>query len=163
MAGASVDGINVKDMAVVEKFQENLLSPPPQQNKKRMRQPSTPRAEDVSEAVVEENVTEKSTSVMMLEILETVQGNQAHLRTIEQSLAFVHSELDAQKAETNQLKSENEELKARLDRVEKRCDVLEEDLRIQSKMRDENEQNSRMVNLEISGVPQLQGETDTDC
>ena len=128
-----------------------------------MRQPSTPREEDDSEAVVKENVSDKSTSVMMLEILETVQGNQAHLRTIEQSLAFVHSELDAQKAETNQLKSENEELKARLDRVEKRCDVLEEDLRIQSKMRDENEQNSRMVNLEISGVPQLPGETDTDC
>ena len=61
------------------------------------------------------------------------------------------------------LKKKNEEMEKRMTAMEEKMNGLEIDLVEQGKMRDENEQNSRMVNLEISGVPQLEGETDDDC
>ena len=155
-----VVGLSDKDVELVEKYQESFIkkaSPPPQQTKKRMRETSTPSEE------VEAEVQEKSSSVMMMEILATVRGNQAHLRTIEQSLVFVHSELEAQKSETAQLRAENLEMKERIGALEAKVGTIEIDLKEESRKRDEAEQNSRMVNLEISGIPQLDGETDDDC
>ena len=41
--------------------------------------------------------------------------------------------------------------------------TAETELRRESDLRDEGEQNSRMVNLEVSGIPKLEGETREDC
>ena len=100
---------------------------------------------------------------MMEAIFVTVRENKEKLSSFEQSLSFVNAELEDQKRENAMLKKKNEEMEKRMTAMEEKMNGLEIDLVEQGKMRDENEQNSRMVNLEISGVPQLEGETDDDC
>ena len=160
MAGVAVNvtGVAENIVPMVESHIKNMAekTPPIVQTKKRMRPSSKPLDET-------DNFEGISDRKMMEEILVTVRNNQKQLVSFEESLSFVHGELDLQKLETQRLTEENAELKLRLDRVEQRLSTVETDLSVQSRMRDESEQNGRMQNLEISGVPKLQGESDDDC
>ena len=50
----------------------------------------------------------KSTRELMIEILRTVKSNEQRMKTYKQSIEFVHSELEAQKAEMATVKREND-------------------------------------------------------
>ena len=159
---SEINIVRVKDgdVSVVERVQKSVLeklSPPPQQTKKRMRPASVPVEEE------EGDVSELSDRKLMEAMFATVKSNQKQLVAFEQSLNFVHSELDTVKKENEQLKKKNAEMEGRMAAMDNRMSQLELDMAEESRKRDESEQNGRLINLEISGVPQLEGETEEDC
>ena len=87
----------------------------------------------------------KSTRELMIEILRTVKLNKQMIKTYEYSLEFVHSEMDAQKAETVSLKHKKLQLRQQLNNLKSRMNTAETELLLESDLRDEGEQNSRML------------------
>ena len=112
MAGVAVNvtGVAENGVTMVESHIKSMAekTPPIVQTKKRMRPSSKPLDET-------DNFEGISDRKMMEEILVTVRNNQKQLVSFEESLSFVHGELDLQKLETQRLTEENAELKLRLD------------------------------------------------
>ena len=111
----NIVGVNDRDVSMVECVQKSVLeklSPPPQQTKKRMRPESVPAEEEEGE------VSRLSDRKLMEAMFATVKSNQKQLVAFEQSLNFVHAELETRKGENEQLKRENAELKGRMAAME---------------------------------------------
>ena len=151
--------VKEKDISVVKSAQlamEKKGSPPALQVKKRQRPASVPEENS-------DDFEQLSDRKMMEEILGTVRENRRKLTTFEQSLSFVHEELEAVKKQNEHLKAENAALNQRFAVMDERMSRMEIDISEESRKRDNHEANSRLFNLEISGVPSLEGETWDDC
>ena len=149
-------GLKDNEKATVEVTQQKIAEALCSQQTKRMRPASNNTDADA-------DVEGKSMRDLIIETLRTVKANEQRMKTYEQSIEFVHIELEAQRAETASVKRENEQLKQHLASLEARMSTGKTELRWESDLRDEGEQNSRMVNLEVSGLTKLEGETREDC
>ena len=87
-------GLKENEKAAVGETQQKIAatSPVPGQQSKRMRPASSNTDDDA-------DVEGKSTQDLMVEILRTVKANKQRMKTYEQSIEFVHIELEVQKAE----------------------------------------------------------------
>ena len=110
--------------------QISATSAVPSQQTKRMR-PATNNTDD------DADVEGKSMRDLIIETLRTVKlkGNKQRMKTYEQSIEFVHIELEAQRAETASVKRENEQLKQHLASLEARMSTAETELQRESDLR----------------------------
>ena len=156
---------NQQTQSRLDKYYENVSpksDPPPKelppqvtQCKKRARQSS---ADDMSQ---EDILSEILMTVRRLD--GTVSDLSSKLDGLESSLSYAHQEISSLQLENTELKSANVALNTRVDSLERRFEGLELNLENERYMRDENEANSRLQNLEISGIPKKEGETRADC
>ena len=112
----------------------------------------------------------QSTDDMIRETLQIVRrmdtrvaGLECKITALEESASFQNAKIEKLKSENTQLKAENAALSLRLDDVDTRMDQMEANLERESEMRDALETNSRKINLELSGIPKKENETDADC
>ena len=107
---------------------------------------------------------------MVKEILNTVrrldnrvEDMDRKIVNLEDGMNFASSEIAELKAENAELKAQNAAMASRMDNMETKMHELEIGLVHESEMRDAAEANSRLIYLEISGIPKLEGETRQDC
>ena len=118
---------------------------------------------------------------MLTEILTTVRNLDGTVKNLERKLDVLENGLSSANLDISALKSENLSLKAanyelnlRMDdfamrfealevKVATRFEALEAKVEKEAVLRDDNEANSRLQSLEISGIPKKEGETYADC
>ena len=140
----------------------SAVAPASSQATKRQRPQSTDEVNEAPE--------EPSTQDMLKEILLTVRRLDTRVEDLdkkigglEEGLSFASNEIAILKLENIDLKAENVALTEKVDAIEDRLDILGTALDHESEMRDAMEANSRLINLEISGIPKSEGETRSQC
>ena len=138
----------------------STASPPNTQATKRQRPGSV-------EAVSEAPSNAQSSDEMLREILTTVRSMDKRIGVLEDGINFATSEIAELRAENTELKAANAALTLKIDsmeeRFEERLENLECALEEESQKRDALEANSRLIHLEISGIPKSEGETWDKC
>ena len=151
---------NQQTQSRLDKYYENVSPrsnlPPQVSLSKKCARPSS--TEEMSQ---EDILSEILLTVRRLD--GTVKDLGSKLDGLESSLIFAHQEIAALQLENSDLKSANYALNTRVDALEQRFKKLDLSLANEREMRDENEANSCLQNLEISGIPKTEGETRADC
>ena len=112
----------------------------------------------------------ESTDDMIRETLQIVRsmdtpvaGLESKITVLVESASFQNAEIENLKIENTKLKAENAALSLRMDDFDSRMDEMDANLERESAMCDALETNSRKINLELSGIPKKENETDDDC
>ena len=153
--------VNSQSQSRLEAFYKNTATVGTEvtSSNKRPRQSSSTSTEDTMSQ--DEILREILTTVRRLDT--TVNDLATKIDGLETGLSFANSEISALKSTQNILKNENSALSAKMSAMEGKMDELEIALQSEAELRDENEANSRLFNLEISGIPKMEGETRANC
>ena len=145
---------------------EKFASPPDQeqqqQHNKRPRpadspQPAAGSHHDASSMDMESKISEILLTVR--QIRSDFSALSVRVNDIEQAVEFNGAEIAQLRAENEKLRDENSNIKTRVAKIEENLENVCITVKREAVLRDENENNSRKINLEFSGVPKAEGET----
>lgn len=145
-----------------EKFASPPIQEQQQQHNKRPRpadspQPTAGSHNDASSMDMESKISEILLTVR--QISSDFSALSVRVNDIEQAVEFNGAEIAQLRAENEKLRDENTDIKTRVSKIEENLENVSITVKREAVLRDENENNSRKINLEFSGVPKAEGET----
>ena len=145
---------------------EKFASPPDQeqqqQHNKRPRPADSPQpAADSQHDTSSMNMESKISKILLTvrQIKSDFSALSVKVNDIEQAVDYNSAEIAQLRAENEKLKDENSQIKTRVAKFEENLENVSLTVKREAVLRDENENNSRKINLEFSGVPKAEGET----